>query len=299
MAKIQIGIIGTGGMANAHAQAFNQIPGCNVTTCHDVLPKLAAAFAKNHNINHIAKNLDDLLDNCNAVCVVTPDRYHAPISLAVLKRGHHLLCEKPLTLNLPDAKKVARAAQRAHDKHNTIHMVNFSYRRSAALQHAIKLITRGDLGEIIHVNSRYMQSWLVSKAWGDWRTKPGWLWRLQTKAGSGGVLGDVGCHILDFTTAIAGDLSSLRCNLKTFPKFNDSGKPVTNWKGGQLDANDTAIIEMNFQNGAIGVLQTTRWATGHANTVAIDVHGSNGAIRINLDDSYETIDLCLGQSGTT
>ena len=292
--KIKVGIIGTGGMARAHAENFKKFPGVELTSCLDIVPGRAAEFAKTNGVKYVAENTDQLLDQVDAVAVVTPDRFHAEPSLATLKAGKHLLCEKPLCPTLTEARKVAAAAKRAAGK-GVIHMINFSYRSSAALQYASELARAGKLGELRHVHSYYLQGWLATTTWGSW-TKEAMLWRLQTAAGSAGVLGDLGCHILDLTTAVGGNVKRARCNLQTFPKIDPHGKPVTKWAGKKLDANDTAIIELEFTNGATGLVHTTRWATGHSNSLRLEAHGTTGALWFDLDRDYRKIDLCLGDA---
>jgi predicted dehydrogenase len=161
------------------------------------------------------------------------------------------------------------------------------------MQKAIELVAAGKLGALRHVHSFYLQTWLSADCWGNW-SKEALLWRLQTAAGSGGVLGDIGCHILDLTTAVTGNVKRIRCALRTFPKAASNGKLVTTWHGRKLDANDTAIIELEFAQGGIGLVQTTRWATGHSNHLRLEVHGTKGALMFDLNRSYEQIELCLG-----
>lgn len=222
MKSIRIGIVGTGGMANAHADAFKSIPGVTLAACVDVVPGRAEAFAAKHGIKRAATDLDGLLAEVDAVSVVTPDRFHAEPSLAILAAGKHLLCEKPLTTTLAEAKAVAKAARKAAAK-GVRHMVNFSYRRSAALQKAMQLVQAGKIGDLRHVHSMYLQCWVAQPVWGHW-TDEAWLWRLQSAKGSGGVLGDVGCHILDLTTAVSGPVEAIRCTLGTFAKIDAKGK---------------------------------------------------------------------------
>ncbi|HEY0866851.1 MAG TPA: Gfo/Idh/MocA family oxidoreductase, partial [Fimbriimonas sp.] len=235
--------------------------------------------------------LDSLIDACDAVSVVTPDQHHAEPSIRILEAGRHLLCEKPLTVTLEDSRKVARAAVKASEK-GVVHMTNFSYRSSAGFQEAIKLVREGKLGHLRHTHSFYLQTWLSNDLWGNWSTE-GFLWRLDKRT-SGGVLGDVGCHILDMTTAIVGEVKRVRCDLRTFPKVHE-GKLVTKHGGKNLDANDSAIISLEFGDGSVGIVQTTRWATGHLNSLRCEVHGTEGALCVDLDKSYRSIDLCLGR----
>jgi predicted dehydrogenase len=290
MAALRIGIIGTGGMANAHAMAFKAIPGVQLAACLDVVPGRAEAFAAKHGIALATRDQAQLLAAVDAVSVVTPDRFHAEPTIAALQAGKHVLCEKPLTVTLDEARAVAAAHAARPD---LIGMVNFSYRRSAAFQEAVKVVASGRLGALRHVHGFYLQSWLASPMWGHWTTDA-MLWRLQTAAGSGGVLGDIGVHILDLATAVAGDVARVRCDLRTFPKVQ-RGERYTAWKGKALDANDSAVIQLDFADGALGVIQTSRWTTGHKNHLRLEVHGTGGALRFDLDESYERLHLCLGR----
>jgi predicted dehydrogenase len=256
------------------------------------VPGRAEAFAAAHGIARATTDPDELIAACDAVSVVTPDRFHAQPSLAVLKAGRHLLCEKPLTVTLAEARRVLAAADAAA-RRGVIGMVNFSYRRSAAFQEAIRLRAAGRLGRLRHLQALYHQSWLAQDEWGHW-TSEGMAWRLQTAAGSGGVLGDLGCHILDLATAIAGPVRAVRCALRTFPKFAD-GRFRTAWRGKALDANDSAVIELDFSDGCLGVVQTSRWALGNRNHLRCELSGHAGALRLDLDESYERIHTCLGR----
>jgi len=282
---IKLAIIGTGGMANVHAEKFTEIKGCKVTAACDVDAERVGVFAKKHKIGQTFIDLDELFKSgdFDAVANVTPDRFHASISLQALEHGKHVLCEKPLAVHYPDAAKMALAAEKA----GVIHMVNFSYRNSSAIQKAHKLVSAGALGRIIHVEGSYLQSWLSQNAWGDWRTSPGWLWRLSTSHGSKGVLGDVGVHLLDFASFPVGAMTSIDCTLHTFAKAPEDkvGDYV-------LDANDSAIITVRYEGGALGSLRATRWATGHHNSISLSLFGEEGALKIDLDKSYKDLEIC-------
>jgi len=304
MAKIKHGIIGTGGMARNHAEQFRAIRGVELHGCYDVASEKADEFVENLGFKHAMPSVDALLDACDSVSIVTPDAFHAGLSLQTLKAGRHLLCEKPLTTTLADARKVARAAQTAAEKHDAIHMVNFSYRDSAAFQKAVKLVADGRLGQIRHVSGKYLQAWLASNVWGN-SGKDGWMWRQRIPAGggkaSGGTLGDIGCHILDFASAIAGDIKSLRCSVRNYPKIKDgTDEFVTTFKGHKLDANDSVLIEFELaEHGGIGSIEATRWAIGHPNQVALAVYGTKGALEIDLEDSNTKIRTCMGKDRHT
>ena len=294
MAKLKIGIIGTGAMGNTHARRYRELRGVDLHACYDVDTSRALAFAKDHGVQQVASSVKNLIDDCDAVSVVTPDRFHAPICIKTMNAGKHLLCEKPLTTTLSAARRVARRAVEAQRRDGARHMVNFSYRDSSAVQEAIKIVRRGDLGALRHVHAHYLQSWLIGQTvWGHWQDDQ-FLWRLQTSQGSLGVLGDLGSHLLDLVTVVAGDVDSLDCSLTTFPKIDRQGRRRSKWDQVPLDANDTAIIRLNFSSGAMGICHTTRWATGQTNSVSLSVHGTDGGLRVDLDEGYDKLFLCQG-----
>jgi predicted dehydrogenase len=285
---VRVAIVGTGGMGACHAQEFSRIPGVRVAAVCDVDAGRAREFAASHApgaavFTDAAQLLRDAA--IDAVSIVTPDHLHAPLSLLALAAGRHVLCEKPLATNYADAKRMVAAAKKA----GVINMVNFSYRNASALQKAAQLVRAGRLGEIVHVEASYRQSWLSSKVWGDWRTNPAWLWRLSTKHGSRGVLGDIGVHILDFASFPVGRIRSVQARLKTFTKLKGRRRGAY-----PLDANDSALMQVEFANGALGVIHATRWATGHANSLALSVHGTKGALRLDLDHNTDEVQVCLG-----
>jgi predicted dehydrogenase len=284
---VRLAIIGAGGMANTHAMRFGKIPSCRIVAVCDTVPNRAADFAARHQIPKHFTDLKELLKwgEFEAVSVVTSDAGHAPVSLACIAAGKHVLCEKPLATNYADAKKMVEAAK----KKRVINMINFSYRDSSAINKAAQIVKDGGIGRVIHFEASYLQSWLVSPHWGNWRVGDGWLWRLSTKMGSRGVLGDIGVHILDFASFPSGDFAAVNCRLKAFNKA-----PKDTLRGVKLDANDSAVIHAELSNGALGVIHTSRWAVGYRNQLRLQVHGDAGAIRIDLDKSYTELDICRG-----
>ena len=225
-------------------------------------------------------------DEIDAVSNVTPDAFHAPLSIQCVKAGKHVLCEKPLALSYPDALRMVNAARKA----GVINMVNFSYRDWPCIQAVAALVRRGDLGEMRHVEASYLQSWLPSKYWGDWRTMPTWLWRLSSGHGSKGALGDVGVHIIDFATFPVGHISSVYCRLKTFRKA-----PRNRVREYVLDANDSAVLCIEFKNGALGTIHTTRWAGGHINRLYLKISGTMGSVEIDSERTTDGYRISTGK----
>ncbi len=292
MRTIRVGIAGTGFFAADHAKAFATLDGVKLGVCLSSSVDRAKPFAKTYDIPRIADSFDDLLAECDLVAIATPDRHHAWMTLAALKAGKHVLCEKPLTVTLEEAKCVADAARLASAR-GQHHAVNLSKRNAPALMRAMEIVHAGQLGEIRHVYGSYLQAWLASRYIGPWSDR--WLlWRLASDMGSGGALADLGAHLLDYTTAIAGEARAMRCTLRTFPKPSESGEMVTHHAGHALDANDSAIIELDLAGGGLAALHTSRWATGVANSERLDVHGTQGAISFDLALGANRLLTCIG-----
>ncbi|TFH14002.1 MAG: Gfo/Idh/MocA family oxidoreductase [Lentisphaerales bacterium] len=285
---IRIGIVGTGGMAHAHASAFGNIRGCKITACCDIDAARAASFAEQFQIPDIYTNYGSMLADAkiDAISTPTPDALHAPVSIAGITAGKHVLCEKPLATSYAEARRMVSAAKRK----GVVNMVNLSYRDAPAIQKAAKIIHSGKLGRVRHVQASYLQGWLTGKHWGDWRSGPNWLWRLSTRHGSMGALGDLGVHIVDFASFPVGPVKQVSCLLKTLPKA-----PRGRIGQYRLDANDTAAITVEFANGAVGNITATRWATGRVNSLTLSVHCDKGALEVDLDRSTTTLMLCSGK----
>ncbi|RKF17452.1 gfo/Idh/MocA family oxidoreductase [Alginatibacterium sediminis] len=288
---LKVAIIGAGGMATAHVKAYQEIKDVKVVAVCDILPKSAKDFAQSFAIENYFCDVDEMLSTVeiDAVSVVTPDALHKSITLKVLAASKHVLCEKPLATNYADAKQMCDAATNA----GVINMVNLSYRNAPSIHKAKALVESGEIGLVKHVNASYLQSWLSSNAWGDWKSESKWLWRLSTKHGSKGVLGDVGVHILDLASFPVGDFAAISCQLKTFAKApNDQIGEYP------LDANDSAIISAQFGNGALAAIQATRWATGNLNTLNLSIFGDKGAIEICLKpgEEWNELKVCSGEN---
>ena len=288
MAKpVRLLILGTGGMAANHAEAFAAIPGVTLVAGVDTRPDQLTAFCDRFAIPNRFANLDAALawGEFDAVTNVTPDAAHHATTLPLLAAGKHVLCEKPLATNAAHAAEMATAATSA----GVIAMVNLSYRNVPALQKAAEMVAAGAIGTVRHFEASYLQSWLTQPAWGAWNEQPQWLWRLSTAHGSKGVLGDVGIHILDFATFAAGlDVADISCRLVTFDKA--PGGRVGEYV---LDANDSATMQLRLTNGALGTIAATRFATGHLNDLRLRLYGDKGGIEVSFERGISRLSACL------
>lgn len=282
-------LLGTGGIAGQHMEEFGKVPECGIVACADALPGRAAAYAEKNDIAHAFDGLEAALawGDFDAAINATPDGVHKETTLMLLAAGKHVFCEKPLAPNHADALEMTEAAERT----GLVNMVNLTYRNSPALQRARQMVESGELGELRHVEASYRQSWLVGKAWGDWRTTDQWLWRLSSDHGSTGVLGDVGIHILDFATyGAVDDIASLNAELVTFPKA--PGDQIGKYR---LDANDSVAMTARFASGALATILATRYATGHLNDLELKLHGTKGALWVRTDGRTSSLKGCFGK----
>ena len=285
-------IVGTGGMARAHAKNFSTIDGVEIVGAVDVDAEKLAAFCKTYKIKKHFTTLADALEwgQFDAVANVTPDAIHYPTTMPLLHAGKHVFCEKPLAQNHAHAQEMTEAADAA----GVVAMVNLTYRNVAEIHKARELVESGAIGQVKHVEASYLQSWLVQDAWGKWDEEDQWLWRLSTAHGSNGTLGDIGIHILDFIMFGANqDVSNMYCRLHTFDKA--PGNKIREYT---LDANDSFAMSVQLNNGAIGTISASRFASGHLNDLTARIYGDKGGIEVSHTPNKSSIRVCLGRDLT-
>jgi predicted dehydrogenase len=287
--SLRILIVGTGGMANAHAESFAAIEGVELVGGVDTSIERLDAFCDKHGIPNRFTSLDEAVawGAFDAATNVTPDAAHHATTMPLLAAGKHVMCEKPLAANRADAEEMAGAAEAAV----VVNMVNLTYRNVPALMHAARLVAEGAVGEVRHFEAAYLQSWLTQPTWGEWTTESKWLWRLSTAHGSKGVLGDIGVHILDYATLVAGSApKSVSCRLTTFDKV--PGGRIGDYV---LDANDSFNMHLELENGAVGVVHSSRMASGHLNDLSLRIYGTKGALDVRYEDNISLLRGCLGE----
>jgi predicted dehydrogenase len=288
MTPIRLLIVGTGGMANNHAEGFSKIPGVTLVGGVDTRSGQLAEFLAKHRIAQGFASVEEAIawGQFDAVTNVTPDAVHKVTTMPVLRARKHILCEKPLATSAADAAEMANAAAAA----GVVNMVNLTYRNVAALQRAAEMVADGAIGPIRHFEASYFQSWLTQPAWGQWSEQSQWLWRLSTAHGSKGVLGDVGIHVLDFATFVAGlDVTEISARLQTFDKA--PGGRIGDYV---LDANDSATMQVRLSNGALGTLAATRFASGQINDIRLRIYGLQGGIEVLYEHDKSRLNACLG-----
>ncbi len=286
-------VLGTGRMAENHARHFSAIPGVTLVGGVDVNEANLTAYCDQFGIEMRFRSVPDAVawGGFDAVTNVTPDNIHHGTTLAMIAAKKHVFCEKPLATDYGKAMEMTEAAEKA----GLINMVNLTYRNVAQLHKARELIAAGTIGTVKHVESSYLQGWVAARDWADPSIEGPWLWRLSRGHGSNGTLGDIGIHIIDFTTfAIGADIASMNCRLQTFNKVpgDRMGEYV-------LDANDSFVISAEFTNGAIGSIHSSRWASGHSNDQRLRAWGEKGGLELSHGHWGSLLRLCVGEDVAT
>jgi len=264
--KLNIAMIGHGFMGRAHSNAFRQV-GCFFDVPYEL--KLKAICGRNRDAvesfarqwgweeSHTEWESVIVREDIDIVDIGTPNYLHAPIAMAAAEAGKIVLCEKPLAMNLDEAKRMAAAARKVPT------LVWFNYRRVPAIALAKQVVEEGRVGTPYLYRATYLQSW------GDDPARLG-VWRFRKEDAGSGAMGDLLAHSLDLALLLNGPIAELTGLLHTFVP----NRPV----------DDAAMALARFANGSIGTFEATRFATGCRNRNAFEIHGSRGAIRFNLED---------------
>lgn len=285
---VRVVIVGTGDMAQSHVDAYSGIDGVDIVGGVDTNSAQLKQFCNKNNIVQRFLSVEDAVawGDFDAASVTTPDGVHHRTTMPLIQAEKHVLCEKPLATNYAHAIDMANQAS----NHGIVHGVNLTYRQVPALQRAAELVAAGDIGTVRHFEASYLQSWLTQPAWGDWKTENQWLWRLSTEHGSNGVVGDVGIHILDFATFVIGSLpATLSAQMHTFDKA--PGNKIGEYP---LDANDSVVMLAQMDNGALGTLSATRFASGHHNDLRLRLYGDKGGLEVLFENNASRLKACLG-----
>jgi len=209
----------------------------------------------------------------HVVDVATPNDSHHAITMAALRSRKHVLCEKPLAMTVAQGKEMAALAKKQKVRVGLWH----NYRRAPATKLAAAMIARGDLGAIRQVRAVYLQDWLSDGS------VPA-SWRTSRKTCGSGAHGDLNAHLIDLTRALCGLEFESVCGMQqTFTKERPDGAGGT----AKVDVDDAFCFLAKFKGGAIGTYEATRTAPGRKNHNCIEISGSKGALRWNLERMNE------------
>ncbi|MDS0258609.1 Gfo/Idh/MocA family oxidoreductase [Haloarcula sp. S1CR25-12] len=289
-APLDIGVLGYRFMGKAHANAFARLPmffedapelnrevivGRDEAALDDAADRLG--FART------ATDWRDVVDEVDVFYNLGPNHVHAEPSIAALEAGTPVFCEKPLAPTLSDAESMAAAAEEAGVPAG----IAFNYRFVPAIQYAKELIENGELGEIHHFRGRYLQDWLVDP-------EAPWSWRNDAEMAGSGALGDLGAHTIDLARFLVGDVAEVSGQLRTFVDERPVDGEDERWA---VTVDDAYSAQVAFDNGVMGTLEASRFASGHKNDHTIEIEGSKGGLRFSLERLNELELLREGSRG--
>ena len=210
------------------------------------------------------------------ISIATPNHTHFEIAKAAVEAGFNVVCDKPLTFDLPQAEELARLVE----QHKVVFAVTHNYTGYPLVRQAREMVQSGELGEIQAIRACYIQGWLRTRLeledqkQASWRTDP-------AKSGAAGCFGDIGTHAYNLGRFISGVLpDEVSCTLKIFAE------------GRQLDDYGTAVIKL--ENGGLATVTASQITHGRENDVSIEIDGTEGAISWRQEDPNQMI---LRQNG--
>ena len=216
--------------------------------------------------------------------ITTPSNLHKEMAVEALRHGKHVFCEKPLATTAADAREIVAAAKASGTKHQ----VGFNYRFCPAVVLAKQLINEGKLGKIYHFRGFYLQDWLVDP------DSPK-SWRMDKAMAGSGAHGDLNAHVIDAARYLIGDIREVIGQSRTFitqrPVVEHmeglSSKAGSDAPMSPVDVDDATMFLCEFENGALGSFEATRFAMGHKNDMYFEINGEKGAIKFYFERMNE------------
>jgi len=241
---LKIGIIGCGAIAKVrHAKEFFENPDSRLTALYDIHKERAEGIAELYG-GKVYDSVEALLESdVDAVSVCTSNETHAPITLAALKAGKHVLCEKPMATTMEDCLRMTETAEQC----GKVLMIAFYQRLTDAHSRAKQIIDSGELGRLLTCSTGFSHA--GPEMWSA--DKGSHTWFFKKDAAAFGAMADLGVHKLDLIQWLAGsDIDHVSAFIRTLDKKDE--------KGGLIGVDDNSICLLGFKNGAIGTL-TASW----------------------------------------
>ena len=271
--EIGVGMLGYAFMGKAHSNAYKTLP--YMTWPPPLRPRLIAIAGRNrtavaeaaqrYGFDTAVTDWRELLANDRVALFDNsgPNNLHGEPTIAAAQAGKHVLCEKPLGRSAAESHEIWQAAARAGVKH----MCAFNYRFVPAVRLARNLIEGGELGEIYHFRGRYLQEWIIEPAFER-------VWRLDAGAAGSGALGDLGAHVIDLARFLVGEITAVSAITRTF---------IPERPGGTVDVDDAFESTVEFESGAVGTIEASRFCRGRRNALSFEINGSKGSIAFELE----------------
>ncbi len=285
MKDLNIGMIGYGFMGKAHTNAYCQAPRFFSSEYRPVLKALCArnaekakSFADNWGYESIETDWRELLkrDDIHAIDICTPNNLHKEIAVEAAKAGKMILCEKPLAMDVAEGEVMCQAVEQA----GVANMVWYNYRRAPAVTLAKQLIDEGRLGRIFHYRAFFLQDWTINE---DVPQGGAATWRLDAEAAGSGVTGDLLAHCIDTAIWLNGPIRDVTAMTETFVKERmhaETGKKEP------VNIDDACAFLCHFENGSLGLFESTRYARGHKALDTFEINGEHASIAWDLHDLH-------------
>lgn len=293
MKELNVAIIGTGFMGKAHSNGWSQVPkffqiGIKpvLKVACDTAVDCTTTFANNWGWKDVETDWRKVVErkDVDIIDICTPTWLHKEIAIAAAQNGKHIFCEKPITLSYASAKEMYEAAEKA----GVVHYLNHNYRRAPAVSFAKQLIEEGKIGTIFHWRGTYLQ---------DWISDPNFplTWHLQKKFAGAGPHFDLNSHSVDLGRYLVGEIKAVTAMLKTFIAERPlPGAGAGTFKAGtgatdkgEVTVDDAAFMLTEFENGALGSFEASRFANGRKNYNYFEIYGSKGSLVFNLERMNE------------
>jgi predicted dehydrogenase len=296
-ADIGVGMVGYAFMGRAHSLAWNAVGRVFDLPLRPRLAAIcgrdrAAAEAAAARLGWAAAETDwralIARDDVDLVDIAAPGDLHAPIAIAALEAGKHVLCEKPLANTLAEAEAMKAAADAAYPR-GARAMVGFNYRRVPALALARRLVEQGRIGPLRHVRAVYLQDWLADP-------EAPMTWRMRAERAGSGALGDLGAHVVDLARYLTGDeIAGVSAVSATFVRE----RPMADGTGnGTVTVDDAVVFAGRLASGALASFEATRYATGRKNGLRIELNGARGSLAFDLERLNELEFFDAGDDST-
>jgi predicted dehydrogenase len=294
MKKLNVAIIGYKFMGKAHSNAWLRAPYFFDIDAEPVL-KVACGrheeqlreFARrwgweetDADWRKVVKRKDiDIVD------ISTPTSLHYEIAIEAAKAGKHIFCEKPMALSYEQAKEMFEVTAKAGVKH----YINFNYRRCPAIRLARRLIDEGKIGRVFHWRGAYLQSWIVDPSFPL-------TWHLRKDSAGAGPQYDLNSHSVDLARYLVGEIKSVSAMTAQFveerplPDEAEAGTFKAASKGtgkGKVTVEDAAFMLAEFDNGALGAFESTRFAPGRKNYNYFEIYGEKGSLAFDMERMNE------------
>lgn len=282
--EIRIGLIGCGFMGRTHSNGYNRIPNFSPDLQHTPVLKAVCsrseekvkAFAEQWGYESYETDWKKIIarDDIDAVDICVPNNMHMEIAVAAAEAGKMVLCEKPLSRNLIEGEKMVEAVAKAGVK-NTIW---YNYRRIPAVTLAKQIVASGKLGKIFHYRSNFLQDWTINENLPQGGRA---FWRMDADAAGSGVTGDLLAHCIDLAMWLNGGIKDVSSVTEIFVKQR---KHEETGNVEEVKIDDACIFHCHFNNGSLGLFESTRYARGHKALFTLEINGENGSLRWDLHD---------------